>query len=247
MCARVICRKVTTIFQPTKAFIDKSDTLYVFLTQSICSSHKKVVPLRQNYNKTMTNVTELIERMTAEEIKTRLAEYMERDERLKEPPLIAVEVRPSNKSAFKCRYEVLLINKEGDETPIKFPNRCSQLIYIYTLLHPKGYQRRKAEADNYRALRHLDNLLYFRDSKAIIKSIENQGFDHFFSQGVAQSRKALRDASPLAEAFVIDHPQSHNGKLLIPFASNGGNVIIHPSLLNTTTKHYNPSLHVQER
>ena len=47
---------------------------------------------------------------------------------------------------------------------------------------------------------------------------------------MAQSRKAVRQSSPLASPFAIDYPQSHNGKLLIPFVAQGGTVILDASL-----------------
>ena len=47
---------------------------------------------------------------------------------------------------------------------------------------------------------------------------------------MTQSRVAVRQASPLASTFAIDRPQSHNGRLLIPFVANGGTVIIDASL-----------------
>ena len=133
----------------------------------------------------------------------------------------------------RCRYDVLLIDEEGGETPVQFHDRYSRLLYIYSLLHPQGYQRRQAAANNYRDLCHLYNTLYFRDSDALLKTIESTDVKkpgHFFNHYVAQSRNAVRQASPLAESFAIDRPQSHNGKLLIPFVSHGGTVILDASL-----------------
>ena len=53
--------------------------------------------------------------MTVEELRARLAEYMERDVTLR-PPLIAVEVRMKPTYDASCRYDVLLIDEEGGET-----------------------------------------------------------------------------------------------------------------------------------
>ncbi len=178
------------------------------------------------------NIQEQINQMTIEELKAHLAHYMERDPKLK-PPLIAVEVRMRADDNARCRYDVLLIDEEGEETPVQFHDRYSRLLYIYSLLHPQGYQRRQAAANNYRDLCHLYNTLYFRDSDALLKTIESTDVKkpgHFFNHYVAQSRNAVRQASPLAESFAIDRPQSHNGKLLIPFVSHGGTVILDASL-----------------
>ncbi len=170
--------------------------------------------------------------MSDQEIRQRLAEYMESDARLT-PPLVAIEVRLADNNSARCRYDVLLIDEEGNEISVKFHDRYSRLLYIYTLLHPQGYQRRKAQTNNYRDLCNLYNLLYFRDSNAMLKTIESTDTKkpgHFFNHYIARSRKALREATPLAEAFAIDRPQSHNGKVLIPFVANGGTVIINNSL-----------------
>ncbi|MBR4389831.1 MAG: hypothetical protein IKT00_11705 [Prevotella sp.] len=182
-------------------------------------------------------IFDIIDKMSIDEIKQRLAEYMAADQHLK-PPLVAVEVRLADKNNTGSRYDVLLIDEEGNETPVKFRDRCSRLIYIYTLLHPQGYQRRKVAADNYHDLCRLYSLLYFRDSAPLLNSIENTEAakpGHFLSHNIAQSRKAIRLASPLAERLAIDRPQSHNGKILIPFVAEGGNVIIDASLRNNSS------------
>lgn len=167
--------------------------------------------------------------MSLEEIKQRLAEYMAADKELM-PGLVAVEVRLNQTGNAKCRYSVLLIDEEGGEIEVKFRDRYSRLVYIYTLLHPQGYQRRVPAAKDYRELCHLYSMLYFRDSDALLNTIASTDFDHFLSHYIAQSRNAIRQASPLAEPFAIDRPQSHNGKVLIPFVADGGNVIIDASL-----------------
>ena len=167
--------------------------------------------------------------MSLEEIKQRLAEYMAADKTLM-PTLVAVEVRPSSINNVRCRYDVLLIAEDGQETEVKFRDRYSRLVYIYTLLHPQGYQRRLAAANNYKALRQLYTMFYFRDSDALLKTIESTGFDHFFSHYIAQSRNAIRQATVHASDFAIDRPQSHDGKVLIPFVAQGGTVILDNSL-----------------
>ena len=173
-------------------------------------------------------IQEMIDAMSADEMKTRLLEYMKNDMSLM-PRFVAIEVR-LNDTDSKCRYDVLLIDEHGNETSVKFHDRYSRLLYIYTLLHPQGYQRRTLTANNYRVLGQLYNQLYFANSDALLKTISNTGYDHFFSHYVAQSRKAVRQASPLADKFVIDRPQAHNGKIVIPFAEQGGTVIIDASL-----------------
>ena len=176
-------------------------------------------------------IEKMIEAMTTDEMKQRLAEYMAADQQLAPRPVV-VEVRPSNINNVRCRYDVLLIAEDGQETVVKFRDRYSRLVYIYTLLHPQGYQRRLAAANNYRALRQLYTLLYFKEGDALVKTIEGTGFDHFFSHYIAQSRNAIRQATPHASDFAIDRPQSHDGKVLIPFVAQGGTVILDKTLRN---------------
>ena len=176
-------------------------------------------------------IEKLMSQMTDEQIRQRLAEYMEHDPNLK-PALIAVEVRMRADDNARCRYDVLLIDEEGGETPVQFRDRYSRLVYIYTLLHPQGYQRRLAAANNYKALRQLYTMLYFKESDALVKTIESTDFDHFFSHYIAQSRNAIRQATPHASDFAIDRPQSHDGKVLVPFAAQGGTIILDNSLSN---------------
>lgn len=179
------------------------------------------------------NFLNIINSMSVDEMKQRLAEYMSADSRLM-PSLVAVEVRLSGNNT-RTRYDVLLIDELGNETPVKFRDRYSRLVYIYTLMHPKGYQRRQAAANNYHALCNLYSLLYFKDSNALLKTVESTDKDHpghFMNQYIAQARRAVLQASPLACQFTIDRPQSHNGKVLIPFAAAGGTVILDSSLNN---------------
>lgn len=165
--------------------------------------------------------------MSVEELRSRLKEYMLADEKLIKRP-IAIEVRAQ--SAISGRYQVLLIQQDGTETEVKFTDRYSRLIYIYALLHPKGFQRRTVKANDYKELCKLYCQIYLKEHEPLLRSIDRTDFDHFINQAVAQSRKAVRQASPSAELFVIDRPQKHNGKTLIPFVQQGGTVIIDSSL-----------------
>ena len=174
-------------------------------------------------------VTELMNKMTAEEMRQRLAAYMEADVNLM-PHLVAVEVRLSSEPSARHRYDVVLVDEDGGEIVVTFRDRCSRLMYIYTLLHPQGFQRRAAATNDYRELRQLFSQLYFTDSDALVRTIESTGYNHFVSHYVAQSRKAVRESSPLASPFAIDYPQSHKGMLLIPFVAQGGTVILDASL-----------------
>lgn len=176
-------------------------------------------------------IKKMIEAMTTDEMKQRLAEYMSADRQLSPRP-VAIKVRPSDANNIKCRYDVLLVDGNGQETEVKFPDRYSRLVYIYTLFHPQGYQRRMAAANNCQALRQLYTMLYFRESDALVKTVKSTDFDHFFSHYIAQSRNAIRQATSYASDFAIDRPQSHDGRVLIPFVAQGGTVILDKSLSN---------------
>ena len=182
-------------------------------------------------------LSEMINQMSVEELRRRLAEYMENDVRLL-PKLVAVEVRLCEHANARCRYDVLLIDEDGNETPVQFRDRCARLMYIYTLLHPRGYQRYTLADNDYRELRQLYSRLYFTDSSAMMRTINSSGFDHFVSHYVAQSRVAVRQAHPLASPLAIDRPQSHKGRLRIPFVANGGTIIIDPSLSINNKNNY---------
>ena len=166
--------------------------------------------------------------MSFDEIKQRLADYMAADQQMTPRPIV-IEVRLS-KNNIRCRYDVLLIAENGQEIVVNFRDRYSRLVYIYTLLHPQGYQRRLAAANNFKTLRQLYTILYFKEDIALMKTIKSTDFNHFFSHYIAQSRNAIRKATPHTSDFAIDRPQSHGGKVLIPFVAQGGKVIFDNSL-----------------
>jgi hypothetical protein len=170
----------------------------------------------------------MLDAMSVEELKNRLAAYMMADENLVSRP-VGVEVRLADSFDRSGRYDVLIILEDGSERKVRFRDRHSRLVYIYTLLHPKGYQRRSLRANNFQALRELFSIIYFGSAEPLMKTIGND-FDHYFSQAVAQSRRAIRETIGASGAFEIDLPQRHGGKTLLTFAANGGNVIMDPSL-----------------
>ena len=185
------------------------------------------------------NFLDIINSMSVDEMRTRLGEYMANDEQYAAHP-IAVEVRLRDTFDKGGRYEVLLVMDDDTEHEVHFRDRYSRLIYIYTLMHPKGFQRYSVAANNYRELCHLYSKLYFKDSDALLKTIDSTDIKkpgQFLSQYITQSRNAIRQASPLAKQLTIDRPQSHNGRVLIPFVANGGTVILDDSLCNNMYNH----------
>ena len=181
----------------------------------------------QNFMKA-DNIENVIVNMSVDELRDRLKEYMKNDDTLT-PHTVAIEVRLSAKDSSSCRYDVLLVDENGQEKEVKFRDRYSRLVYIYTLMHPEGYQRRKLMANNYRVMRQLYSKLYFSDADKLL-NLSEKSFDHFFSQAVAQSRAALRSMGVASDELEIGHPRTY-GRLLIPFVKKGNTVIIDRSLL----------------
>ena len=178
---------------------------------------------------TTTTIQEMLDTMSVEELKNRLAAYMMADENLVSRP-IGVEVRLADTLDRSGRYDVLIVLEDGSEKEVKFRDRHSRLVYIYTLLHPQGYQRRSLRANNFQALRDLFSRLYFGSAEPLLRAI-GDNFDHYFNQAVAQSRRAIRETIGASEQFEIALPQRHGGKTLVSCAANGGHVIIDSSLL----------------
>ena len=176
-----------------------------------------------------TFIHEMLDAMNVEELKNRLAAYMMADENLVSRP-IGVEVRLADTFNRSGRYDVLIVLEDGSEKEVKFHDRHSRLVYIYTLLHPQGYQRRSLIANNFQALRDLFSRLYFGSAEPLLRAI-GDNFDQYFSQAVAQSRRAIRETIGASEQFEIALPQRHGGKTLVSCAANGGHVIIDSSLL----------------
>ena len=110
----------------------------------------------------------MLDAMSVEELNDLLMPYMDRRVN---PHAIAVEVRLSETPGKGGRYEVLLIMQDGSEKVVKFRDRHSRLVYIYTLLHPQGYLRRSLTKDNYRALRELFSKIYFASAEPLLKAI----------------------------------------------------------------------------
>lgn len=180
--------------------------------------------------KTTTNemITNLIESMTVDEMKERLAQYMLADETVCSRP-IGVEVRLKETADRQGRYEVIMLMADGSEVKVKFTDRPSKLIYIYTLLHPKGFQRRSLAANNYRPLRELFSKLYFTSDEALLKAVEGK-FDQYVNQAVTQSRASIRKAIGRVDDFEIAAPHKNAGRIVINYAAKEGTVIIDNSL-----------------
>ena len=177
----------------------------------------------------MTAISTLIDAMSESEMRSRLAHYMQNDPSL-QPSFMAIEIRQKDSPCKGCHYDIMLVDEAGNQTPIHFSDYNSCLLYVYALLHPQGFQRRKLVADNFQELCQLYSLLFLKKSQKLIKSINTVGIERFLNHYVSSSRRAIRAASPAAGQFLIDRPNAHKGKLLIPFVAENGQVIVDDSL-----------------
>lgn len=183
----------------------------------------------------MSKIQEVIQQMSVEEMQERLAEYMAADKEWAPRP-IAIEVRHrdiKNISGTNI-YDVIVLKDDDTEEVIKFEDRYSKLIYIYTLLHPKGYQRRslnKPEKD-YPELASLYRAIFMADPERMIASAEKD-FDHMMSMAVAFVRKVIERMIG-CEELTIGNPRQHNGRTVIPAVYNGLEVIIDSQLKYNT-------------
>ena len=81
----------------------------------------------------MSKIQEAIRQMSVEEMQERLAEYMAADKEWAPKP-VAIEVRHRDIKdiAGSNIYDVIVMKDDGTEEVLKFDDRYSKLIYIYT-------------------------------------------------------------------------------------------------------------------
>jgi hypothetical protein len=179
----------------------------------------------------MSKIQEAIQQMSVEEMQERLARYMAADKEWAPKP-VAIEVRHrdiKDISGSKI-YDVIVLKDDGTEEIIQFGDRYSKLIYIYTLLHPKGYQRRSLNKpkQSFPELASLYRAIFMADPERMIASAE-KNFNHIMSMAVAFIRKAFKEKIG-CEGLTIGNPRHYSGRTVIPSVYNGLEVIIDPQL-----------------
>jgi len=181
----------------------------------------------------MSKIQDAIQQMSVEEMQQRLAEYMAADKEWAPKP-IAIEVRHRNVKDINGSniYDVIVLKDDNTEEVIKFGDHYSKLIYIYTLLHPKGYQRRSLNKPEkaFPELASLYRAIFMAYPKRMIASAEKD-FDHMMSMAIAFVRKAI-DKMMGCEELSIGNPRQYNGRTVIPAVYNGLEVIIDSQLQN---------------
>lgn len=181
----------------------------------------------------MSKIQEAIQQMSVEEMQQRLAEYMAADKKWAPKP-IAIEVRHRDVKDISGTniYDVIVLKDDNTEEVIKFEDRYSKLVYIYTLLHPKGYQRRSLNKSeqSFPEFASLYRAIFMADPKRMIAAAEKD-FNHMMSMAVAFVRKAI-DKMIGCEELTIGNPRQYYGRTVIPAVYNGLEVIIDSQLQN---------------
>ncbi len=175
----------------------------------------------------MSKIQEAIQQMSVEEMQERLARYMAADKEWAPKP-VAIEVRHrdiKDISGSKI-YDVIVLKDDGTEEIIQFGDRYSKLIYIYTLLHPKGFQRRSLNKPEkaFPELASLYRAIFMADPDRLI-AYTAKDFDHMMSMAVSFVRKSI-DKMIGCEELTIGNPRQYYGRTVISAVYNGLEVII---------------------
>ena len=179
----------------------------------------------------MSKIQEAIQQMSVEEMQERLAEYMAADKEWAPKP-VAIEVRHRDIKdiAGSNIYDVIVMKDDGTEEVLKFDDRYSKLIYIYTLMHPKGYQRRSLnnQAQGFPELASLYRAVFMANPERFI-SYAAKDFNHMMSMAVSFIRKTI-DKMVGCEELTIGNPRHLYGRTFIPAVIDGLEVIIDSQL-----------------
>ena len=180
----------------------------------------------------MSKISEAIQKMSIEEMQQRLAVYMAADKEWASKP-VAIEVRHRDiKDISRGNiYDVIVLKDDGMEEEINFDDRYSKLIYVYTLMHPKGYQRYSLDKREmgYPELASLYNALFMASPERLI-NYAGQDFNHMMSMAVSFIRKAVKNMIG-CEELTIGNPRRYNGRTVIPAVHDGLEVIIDSQLI----------------
>ena len=177
----------------------------------------------------MNKISKAIEQMSVEEMQKHLARYMAADKAWAPKPLaIEVRHRDINDIVGSNIYDVIVLKDDNTEEVIKFEDRYSKLVYIYTLMHPHGYQRRSLNKKGFQELACLYRAVYMADPSRLI-AYSAKDFNHMMSMAVSFIRKAIGKMIG-CEELTIGNPRRYCGRTVIPSVNNGLEVIIDPHL-----------------
>ena len=173
-------------------------------------------------NLNMNKIQETINKMSIDELRRRLAVYMAADKEWVPQP-IGIEVRHRDAKDISRGniYDVIVLKEDGSEETIHFMDRRSKLIYIYTLMHPKGFHRRSLNKreEGFQELANLFRVLFMADPKLLVKSATNN-FGHMMDMAISFIRRALKNMRG-CEELTIGAPSLYKGRTFIPAVYNG--------------------------
>ena len=178
----------------------------------------------------MSKIQEAIQQMSIDEMKERLAVYMSQDKAWAPKP-IAIEVRKRREEEISGNriYNIIVILEDGQEVQIHFVNLKSEVLYVYALLHPRGFLRDSLDRPGYPALSKLYSLLYMADPRKLVAQAEIN-FDRMVSQAISDSRRAISEKLIFDEELSFGNPRHYDMMTVIPAVYNGLQVIIDESI-----------------
>ena len=178
----------------------------------------------------MTKILEAIRQMSSEERNTLLAAYMEKDKAWAPKP-VAIEVRRREMEEISGNrlYNIFVILEDGQEVKIHFRNLKSEVLYVYTLLHPRGFLRESLNRPGCPRLARLYNLLYMADPRILVNQA-SQNFDRMMNQAISDARRTIEETLLFAEELSFGNPRHYDMKIVIPAVYDGLEVILDPDI-----------------
>lgn len=145
---------------------------------------------------------------------------MKEEKNITIPCSIAVERNNRTKSqGVRGYYDIVVYEGNGESNILSFHDRASKLLYVFTLLHPHGFQRRVLGRNNCSDLLALCSVLFGIKACGRIGTKLSNDFDHYISQAAAQSRRAVAESVKNPETAMncsLADPRKTGGNLYIP-------------------------------
>ena len=178
----------------------------------------------------MIKIQEAIRQMSSEERDTLLAAYMEKDKAWAPKP-VAIEVRRREEEKISGNrfYDVIVILEDGQEVQIHFRNLKSEVLYVYALLHPRGFLRESLNRPGCPKLARLYNLLYMADPRILVNQA-SKNFDRMISKAISAARRSIENVLIFAEELSFGNPRHYDMKTVIPAVYDGLEVILDPEI-----------------
>ena len=108
---------------------------------------------------------------------------------------------------------------------IHFRNLKSEVLYVYALLHPRGFLRESLNRPGCPKLANLYTILYMADPRILVNQA-SQNFDRMISQAISDARRSIEEALIFAEELSFGNPRHYDMKIVIPAVYDGLKVIL---------------------